>query len=84
MAKFDKSTLEINDIWANRFERGDDETQVLGIDWSCNIGWGRYELFFNEGDSMIKARSEHMNFNDDKNFLKALLEKVVDMAEIVD
>lgn len=83
MNKLDKTTLEITDIWANIFDDGDDKAQVLGIDWNCNLGFGRYELFFNEYGPTIRAFSEHMDSNDDKKFLKALLEKVVEMAEIV-
>ena len=91
--KFDKSTLEV-EVWANRFKPhdhvpsehpdSDKETQVLGIDWACNLGWGRYELFFEEDGTKIIATSEHMDTNDNKDFLRALLEKVCDMAEIVE
>ena len=92
--KFDKSTLEICEIWANRFkprdhvpsEQSDPDKQieVLGIDWACNLGWGRYELFFKEDGTKIIATSEHMDSNDNKDFLRALLEKICDMAEIVE
>ena len=92
--KFDKSTLEICEIWANRFKPhayvpseqsySDKEIEVLGIDWACNLGWGRYELFFKEDGTKIVATSEHMDNNDNKDFLRALLEKICDMAEIVE
>lgn len=89
--KFDKSTLEICEIWANRYnphdyhpDYPDGEIQVMGIDWACNIGFGRYELFFEEDGTKIVATSEHMDTNDNKDFLRALLEKVCDMAEIVE
>ena len=91
--KFDKSTLEV-EVWANRFKPhdyipseqpdSDEEIQVLGIDWACNLGWGRYELFFKEDGTKIIATSEHMDNNDNKDFLRALLEKICDMAEIVE
>ena len=90
---FDKSTLEI-EVWANRFkphdyipsehQDSDKEIEVLGIDWACNLGWGRYELFFKENGTKIIATSEHMDSNDNKDFLRALLEKICDMAEIVE
>ena len=90
---FDKSTLEV-EVWANRFKPhdyipseqpdSDEEIQVLGIDWACNLGWGRYELFFKEDGTKIIATSEHMDSNDNKDFLHALLEKICDMAEIVE
>ena len=45
--KFDKSTLEICEIWANRYKPHDyhpveypdpdEQIEVLGIDWSCNL-----------------------------------------------
>ena len=85
--KFDKSTLEICEIWANRYKPhadSDKEIEVLGIDWACNLGWGRYELFFEEDGTKIIATSEHMDSNDNKDFLRALLEKICDMAEIVE
>ena len=92
--KFDKSTLEICEIQANRYKPNnytpselsdsDKEIEVLGIDWACNLGWGRYELFFKEDGTKIIATSEHMDSNDNKDFLRALLEKVCDMAEIVE
>ena len=91
--KFDKSTLEV-EVWANRFKPhdytpsehpdSDKETEVLGIDWACNLGWGRYELFFKENGTKIIATSEYMDSNDNKDFLRALLEKICDMAEIVE
>ena len=92
--KFDKSTLEICEVWANRFKPhdynpselsdSDKEIEVLGIDWDCNLGFGRYELFFKENGTKIIATSEHMDSNDNKDFLRALLEKICDMAEIVE
>ena len=92
--KFDKSTLEICEVWANRYKPHDyhpveypdpyEQIEVLGIDWACNLGWGRYELFFKENGTKIVATSEHMDSNDNKDFLRALLEKVCDMAEIVE
>lgn len=89
MYTFDKSTLEINDIWANRIppktfnEEQTEEIQVVGIDWSCNLGFGRYELCFEENGTKITANSEYMDSNDDKAFLKALLSKVYEMTEII-
>lgn len=83
--KFDKSTLEVCEIWANRQKAYDcPPIEVLGIDWACNLGWGRYELFFKENGTKIIAISEHMDSNDNKDFLRALLEKICDMAEIVE
>ena len=92
--KFDKSTLEICEIWANRFKPhdyvpsehpdSDKEIQVLGIDWDCNLGWGRYELFLKEDGTKTVATSEHMDSNYNKDFLKKKKKKICDMVEIVE
>ena len=87
MHTLDESTLEILDIWANRIPTEEsfsgEEIQVVGIDWSCNLGWGRYELCFEENGTKIIADSECMDSNNDKAFLKALLNKVYEMTEII-
>lgn len=78
---FDKSTLELEKVWANRFKDAEDkEIQVLGIDWACNLGYGIYELLF-EGDK-VYGYSEYMDEGEDKGFLRALLEKLADVTEI--
>ena len=87
MHTLDESTLEILDIWANIIPAeesvSNEEIQVVGIDWSCNLGFGRYELYFEENGTKIRADSECMDSNDDKAFLKALLNKIYEMSEIV-
>lgn len=87
MIEFNKNTLDIYQIFVNKFsshlEGEQQETQVLVIDWECNLGFGRYELYFEEDGTKIKAYSEYMDSKDDKTFLKALLEKVLEMTEVI-
>lgn len=90
--ELDKNTLEIDKIWANRIPPNtiqtpegpiEQEIQVLGIDWSCNLGWGTYQLEFSENGTKIEADSECMDRGDDKTFLKALLNKVIEMVDVI-
>lgn len=50
---------------------------VICIDWSANIGWGRYDLVL-EDDGMLHAYTEYMDRGEDKEFTKAILAKLVD------
>ena len=69
----EKVEVEIDDIVVR-----DGWIRIL---WSGNIGWGEYELNFINGK--IIADSECMDGNDDKWFLKKLLEKIVEKVEVV-
>lgn len=54
----------------------------LKISWSGDIGFGEYTITFNGKN--IHADSECMDDNNDKNFLKALLEDLVNQTIIDD
>ena len=82
--KFDESTLEINNVFANRFDYNGEQIECFGIDWECNLGFGRYEFLIEEKDGKLKVAglSELMDTNDSKIFLRALLNKFADMVVI--
>ena len=90
-----KTNLEVTSVWMNRIPDKDNpnthETQVFGIDWESNGGFGRYEIIkdtiinpdippYIEGHESYTLRidSEKIDTPDNKEFLKALLEKVID------
>ena len=50
---------------------------VIGFDWSGSPGCGRYELISDE-EEKLHAMSEYMDKGDDKNFLKIILDKVIE------
>ena len=81
MKKFNvnKINLEIEEIipFCNTKASG------LYIDWSSDIGFGGYTIYREHGSDKWEAQSEYMDSNDDKNFLKKLLEKFVEMIEVV-
>lgn len=50
---------------------------VIGFDWAGSPGCGRYELIMDENDK-LHAMSEYMDKGEDKNFLKIILDKVIE------
>lgn len=50
---------------------------AIGFDWAGSPGIGRYELIMDENDK-LHAMSEYMDKGDDKNFLKIILDKVIE------
>ena len=96
MRKFDKNTLTINNIFVNRFTHNNKEVQCLVFEWSCNLGFGQYTLYFNHKDvtvedgpedyvlTKVTADSECMDKGEDKEFLKALMEKLIGMVKVED
>lgn len=50
---------------------------VIGFDWSGSPGCGRYELIADK-EEKLHAMSEYMDKGDDKNFLKIILDKVIE------
>ena len=74
--------LEINRIWMNRdIEHG--VYGAFGIDWSGDIGFGRYTVYIDENGNIF-GESECLDSNENKSFLKALLEKLVEKIQIVE
>lgn len=94
MVKFDKNTLTIDNIFVNKFIHNNTEVQCLVFEWGCNLGFGQYTLYFNHKDSTIEdgfenrvltkvaGDSEYIDTNNNKEFLKALFEKLIDMVEV--
>ena len=96
MRKFDKNTLTIDNIFVNRFTHNNKEVQCLVFEWGCNLGFGQYTLYFNHKDvtvedgpedymlTKVTADSECMDKGEDKEFLKALMEKLIGMVKVED
>lgn len=52
------------------------------ISWSANIGFGELTLYHRNEDSKWKADTECMCNNDDKEFIRMILNKWVDEMEV--
>lgn len=60
------------------------EASGVSFSWSSDIGFGEYVVYREHGSDKWEAQSEYMDSNDNKNFLKKLLEKFVEMIEVVE
>ena len=73
--------LSIDRIWIHEHEYC--PNGVIGIEWSANIGWGRYELVLGD-DGMLHAYTEHMDRGEDKEFTKMIMGKLVEKIVVED
>ena len=73
--------LNIDEIWINKHKHC--PNGVIGIEWSANIGWGRYELVLSE-DGMLHAYTECMDRGEDKEFTKSILAELVKKIVVED
>lgn len=56
----------------------------IEIKWNSNQGFGIYTLYRVNGSSIWLADSEHMDSNENKNFLRELLLKFADEVEVIE
>lgn len=53
----------------------------IGIDWSGSIGWGQLVLYWGE-DNKLHADTEHLSSNEDKSFIKEILNLLPNYIEV--
>lgn len=92
MRKFDKNTLTIDNIFVNRFKTPEGQ-EVQCLVFEC---FGQYTLYFDHNNltiedgsedcvlTKVSADSECMDKGEDKEFLKALMEKLIGMVKVED
>lgn len=54
----------------------------LILSWQGNIGFGEYTIFTDSEGHML-ADSEHMDKDDDKEFLRSLFDSIVEQIKVV-
>ena len=54
----------------------------VSIYWTANIGFGECNFYKAKGDDTWHVDTERMSDNEDKTFLKMLLDKLADMVEV--
>lgn len=76
--KVNEIHLQINDLIPFRNER------CVGfmIQWCSDIGFGEYTVFKPNGSNEWQADSEHMDSNEDKDFIKELMKLFVEKLNI--
>lgn len=78
---------EVKDLTIDRVHAFDNELyNGIRIEWSANIGWGQCDIFHEKADETItwQAHTETMSSNEDKTFLKNLLDRLADMVEVTE
>lgn len=76
-----KEEIKIDDVAVESF-RNSNETDVIILSWQGNIGWGEYTLYKEKDSDQWKADSECMDSNEEKSFLKILLDKFAENVEV--
>ena len=76
-----ENKYEIDRVWAV-------STQLcpnggIGIDWSGPIGWGQLVLYWGDDDK-LHADTEHLSSNEDKCFIKKILNLLPGFIEVDD
>ena len=75
----DKVNVELSDIEVFKNE----EYQGIKLLWQGNIGFGEYTIYQSTDDpNKWKADSECMDYQNNKWFLKKILESLIDNVEI--
>ena len=74
-----ENKYEIDRIWAV-------STQLcpnggIGIDWSGPIGWGQLVLYWGDDDK-LHADTETLSSNEDKSFIKTILNLLPNFIEV--
>ena len=72
------NNLEITEIWPLSTEVV--KNGGIGIEWSSDAGYGQLVLYW-QGDKLC-ADTEHMCLNENKTFLKAVLNHLADKINI--
>ena len=54
----------------------------VSIYWTANIGFGECQFYKANGEDKWLVDTEHMCSNEDKTFLKMLLDKLAGMVEV--
>ena len=54
------------------------------LQWDSNIGWGEMTFYTDKETKQINVETECMSDNDDKRFIKLVLDKFIEKLEVVE
>lgn len=81
---FDKINLKVDEVKVFETDHSDNSNPREGtirIIWSADIGFGQYDISFYK-DGRITGDSELMDNNENKQFIKKLMEVMIDKIDI--
>jgi hypothetical protein len=74
-AEFDVDSVE---FWgSNELSNGG-----MRIQWNSNIGFGQLDIWVNK-DGKLTADTEGMSTNEDKEFIRLILNKLIDSIDVI-
>lgn len=75
--------MDIKDITINEVEAfSNDNRSGVIISWSANIGWGELSFYKDNSDGKWIADTECMSNNENKEFIRMILNKWIDDIEV--
>lgn len=79
-----KKTKEEVEVTVNEINPfANDKFTGFTFRWSGNIGWGEYTIYMDAQDeTKWYGESEHMDTNNDKWFIKKLLESFIEQLDV--
>ena len=76
--------IQINDVSVNNIVNTLGKTErYITIGWSSNDGFGEYTMWYNPTDGKWYADSEGMDKQDNKEYLKALMNQFIEQITII-
>ena len=76
----DRINLEVYDVQPFVNER----SSGFVIEWSSDIGFGEYTIYKRTDSDEWRGDSEHMDNNEDKDFIRELMRLFTDQLNVVD
>lgn len=79
--------IEVNNINLDAYEIKpfvNEKFTGLVIRWDSDIGFGEYTIYKEVGSNEWHADSEHMDSNEDKDFIKELMKLFIEKLDVVD
>jgi hypothetical protein len=62
--------------------KNDRNEEGFCLNWGSNIGWGQMTFINNEGK--LKVETECMSDNNDKKFIKLVLDKFIEKLDVIE
>ena len=70
--------IKIEDVWCNM----KDERQCIVIAWNSYFGWGEITIYRDSPDSEWEVDSERMSNNEDKEFIRSVMNAWIDSMNV--
>jgi len=77
--KLDKKSIQITDI--EFWSKWKQNQGGMRISWACNLGFGELEIY-KDLEGHFVTQTEHLASNENKQFIKAIMDALIDMLDV--